>query len=175
MWHVAFRAVGSGPPTHCGIVVRRSDGTPAVLEAGPDWKPGVFVQDALPRFHGFKGTIWIRRCARPLSPEQSCQGLTHFAEAQDGKHYALGRFLLQGVGVRTRYGLRYHLLANTYMNRSTWLCSEIVVAAGTLIGLFDPDVHKATAIYPRDIIDDCTYPMHHDWEPAGIITSMLIR
>src|SRR5438128_10666081 len=35
-WTALFIWAGSGPPLHMGIVVKKTDGTLAVLEAGPD-------------------------------------------------------------------------------------------------------------------------------------------
>lgn len=167
LWGTLFIAAGSGMPTHCGMVIRRPDGVMCLVEAGPDWKPGVYVQEANTRLQKFKGTIWIRRCRHPLSPEASWT-LTNFALAQEGKPYAVGRLLLQGTPFRCRYGLRYKCFARTYMQRHGWLCSELVVACGTLIGLFDPHIHPANAIYPRDIIDEDVYPMIHNFEDIGV-------
>ncbi len=52
------------------------------------------------------------------------------------------------------------------------MCVEIVVAAGTLVGLFDPAVVKATATYPLDLLDDHIYdlsPVYEEratWSPG---------
>src|SRR2546422_2386173 len=36
LWNALFYWAGSGPPLHMGMVVKKADGTLAVLEAGPD-------------------------------------------------------------------------------------------------------------------------------------------
>ena len=89
---------------------------------------------------------------RSFAPEESAQ-LTAFAKAQEGKHYALWRLLLQGTPCRLRNGLTEKYIARTHLDRSRWLCTEIVVAAGTLVGLFDDSV-KGNACYPLDMLDD---------------------
>jgi hypothetical protein len=162
-----FFCCGSGKPTHCAIVVRRPCGDLALLEAGPNWKPKTYINDLESRLCSFKGDIWVRRCKHALTPDQSC-ALTEFARAQEGKPYAVCRFILQGTPFRARYGLRYHCFSHTYLGRWGWLCSELVVAAGTVAGLFDPDTHPANAIYPRDLVDDRDYPLEHNWEEIGL-------
>lgn len=168
-WALLFRMVGSGQPTHMGLIVRRSDGSLAVLESGPDWKKHVYLQPAQERLRSFKGGVWIRRVKKKLTPEAS-QRLTEFAEQQVGKRYATGRLLLQGTPVCARLGLRYRYFAHTYVERTSWLCSEIVVAGGTVAGLFNPECHPANAIYPRDLVDDAVYPLLHNWEEIGLWT-----
>src|SRR5947209_274450 len=63
VWIALFALAGTGPPTHMGIVVRKPDGSPAVLEAGPDDTLWVKLQDAAPRLHQFdrdyRGTVTI--------------------------------------------------------------------------------------------------------------------
>jgi hypothetical protein len=171
-WGILYAYVGSGPPFHSGIFFRRPDGSMAVLESGPDDNQYVFILDGVPRLHQFhrdfpKGDIWIRQLKTPLSKEASDQ-LTAFALAQEGKKYALGRLLLQGTPVRCRGPLRCKWFGKTDLNRDRWLCSELVVAGGTVAGLFDPNICHANAIYPRDIIGNHKYPIGHIWEDAAL-------
>jgi hypothetical protein len=166
-WEFLYWVVGSGPPFHSGIVFRRPDGSMAVLESGPDDSLNVYILDVEPRLHQFKGTIWVRQCKHPLSPEAS-KNLTDFALAQEGKRYAFWRLILQCSPVRCRAGLRYKHYARTYLDRDAWLCSELVIAAGTVAGLFDPSIHPANAMYPRDFITDHKYPLRHNWEDAAM-------
>src|SRR5437899_10373331 len=102
-WTALFLWAGTGPPLHVGIVVKKDDGTLAVLEAGPDDTIWVNIQDVGPRLRQFHkdygGTISIRRCKQDLTPEKS-ETLTKFAKAQDGKRYAIVRLLLQGTRFR---------------------------------------------------------------------------
>ena len=53
--------------------------------------------------------------------------LSKFALAQDGKRYAIFRLLLQGTQFRNRGPLRELFLASTELDRSSWICSELVV------------------------------------------------
>jgi hypothetical protein len=172
-WIKLYHMVGSDMPDHSGIVFRLPDGRPALLESAPDdgKLAGMYVRilHALPRLHQFQGTIYIRQLKVPLSPEQS-EKLTEFALAQEGKRYALGRMLLQATPFRCRSGWRARFFGKTDLNRSAWLCSELVVAAGTAAGLFDPHVHHANRIYPRDLIYDDHYDLSQTWHEARVWT-----
>src|ERR1019366_5329307 len=81
-WMVLFAYAGTGPPLHMGMVVKKADGSLAVLEAGPDdsvWVKLLDLDKRLPQFDkDFKGTITIRRCKKELTAEQSKE-LTKFA------------------------------------------------------------------------------------------------
>ena len=166
VWNALFALAGTGPPLHMGIVVKKPDGTPAVLEAGPDDTVWVKLLDLTPRLHQFRrdfgGTVTIRRCKVALRPKQSA-ALTRFALAQRGKRYAVVRMLLQGTWLRPR-GLLAPLLARTYLDRDAWICSELAVAAGSVAGLFDPTKVRANATYPRDLADDRRYDLSAVWE-----------
>jgi hypothetical protein len=168
MWTVLFAHAGTGPPLHVGIVVKRYNGSLAVLEAGPDDSVVVTLQAVAPRlrqFHrDFQGTITIRRCKRELSPARS-KALTYFAEAQEGKQYAVLRMLLQGTPFRCRGPVRERFLAHTYLDRWSWFCSELVVAAGTVAGLF-PDKVKANVTYPLDLVNNRRHDLGATWEDA---------
>ena len=170
-WGILYKYVGSGPPFHSGIFFRRPDGTMALVESGPDDSHNVYVLDAVPRLHQFqnqfRGDIWIRKVRKPLS-KQASDRLTTFALAQEGKKYALGRLLLQGTCFRCRGHFREKWFGCTDLNKKRWLCSELVVAAGTVAGLFDPKICPANAIYPRDIIDNHKYPIGHIWQDAAL-------
>ena len=119
-------------------MVKKDDGTLAVLEAGPDDTIWVTIKDIhtrLPKFlEDYPGTITIRRCKQALSAEKSA-ALTKFALAQDGKRYAILRLLIQGTKFSFRGPIREMFLARTDLDHSTWICSELVVAAGTVAGL----------------------------------------
>ena len=174
-WTALFALAGTGPPLHMGIVVKKPDGSPAVLEAGPDDSVWVKLLDLAPRLHQFRrdfgGTVTIRRCKVALGREASA-ALTRFALAQRGKRYAVVRMLLQGTWLRPR-GLLAPLLARTYLDRNAWICSELAVAAGSVAGLIDPTKVRANATYPRDLVDDRRHDLSAVWEapaewrPAG--------
>jgi hypothetical protein len=164
-WQVLYYWAGTGSPYHMGIVVKRADGKPAILEAGPDDKLFCYLLDVPERLRKFEGTIAIRHCKVILSKERSA-ALTKFAEAQNGKRYAVIRFLLQGTMFRSRGPLREMFLAHTYLDRSSWICSELAVAAGTVAGLFNPNVVKANVIYPLDIVNNQRFDLSGFWEDA---------
>lgn len=169
-WELLYKMVGSGPPFHSGLVIALPDGTPAVLESGPDDTMYVRILALPSRLQGFEGDVWVRQVKQPLSPEK-CKELTDWALKQDGKHYAFWRLLLQGTPVRCRGDLRCKLFGATHLDRNRWLCSELVVGGGTVAGLFDANVHFANAIYPRDIIFDNKYDLSDRFHEARFFSS----
>jgi hypothetical protein len=166
IWTILFAWAGTGPPLHMGIVVKKADGKFAVLEAGPDDSIKVYILDLAERLKNFKGTITIRRSKVKLSTEKS-KALTKFAKEQDGKPYAVIRLLLQGTSFRSRGPVRELFLGATYLDRWSWFCSELAVAAGTVAGLFDPAVVRANVTYPRDIVDNQRFKLSKTWHDAA--------
>lgn len=166
VWTALFALAGTGPPLHMGIMVKKPDGTPAILEAGPDDSLWVELLDAGNRLHQFHrqfhGVVTIRRCKKELTRAQS-NSLTRFALAQPGKRYAALRLLAQGTQFRSR-GLLEPWLGKTELERDAWICSELAVAAGTVAGLFDPKVVRANVTYPRDLVDDKRYDLSAGWD-----------
>jgi hypothetical protein len=170
IWTALFLMAGTGPPLHMGIVIKKEDGTLAVLEAGPDdtiWVRILDVETRLPQFQkDYKGTITIRRCKQALGAEKS-EALTRFALAQDGKRYAIFRLMIQGTQLRNRGPVRELFLARTDLDRSTWICSELAVAAGTIAGLFPKSV-KSNVTYPLDLVDNRRHDLSRGWHDAEI-------
>ncbi len=170
-WTLLFAYAGTGPPLHMGMVVKKSNGKLAVLEAGPDdtvWVKLLDLDKRLPQFNeDYKGTIQIRRCKKELTAEQS-NALTKFAEAQDGKRYAVARLLLQGTSLRSRGPVRELVLGKTVLDRDSWICSELSVAAGTVVKLFDPKVVYANVAYPRDLVNNERYDLSANWHDAAM-------
>ncbi len=168
IWNILFAWAGTGPPLHVGIVVKRYNGSLAILEAGPDdsiWVTIKPVASRLQQFHEqFQGTITIRRCKKELTAEQS-KALTKFAEAQEGKQYAVLRLLVQGTPFRSRGPIREMFLAHTSLDRWSWFCSELVVAAGTVAELF-PSTVKANVTYPLDIANNRRHDLSAIWHGA---------
>jgi hypothetical protein len=166
VWTALFAIAGTGPPLHMGIVVRRSNGKLAVLEAGPDDRIWVELRDVAPRLHQFRddyhGTITIRRCKATLNRFQSA-ALTSFAQAQNGKRYAVLWLLAQGTPLRSRGPLE-PWLGKTSTDRDSWICSELAVAAASVVGLIDPNVVHSNVAYPRDLVDNRRYDLHASWE-----------
>ena len=170
VWMKLFEMAGTGPPLHMGIVVRRKDGTLAVLEAGPDDTVWVDLRPLVPRlhqfFHDFNGTITVRRTKVPLNRFQS-HALTRFAEAQNGKRYAVLRLLAQGTALRSRGPLEA-ILGKTYTDRDSWICSELAMAGAAVVGLIDPEVVHANSVYPRDLVDNQRYNLGLSWHDAAV-------
>ena len=170
VWTALFTLAGTGPPLHMGIVVRKRSGTLAVLEAGPDDTVWVEMRDLVPRLHqftnDFHGEITIRRCKTPLDRFQSA-ALTAFAKAQAGKRYAVVRLLAQGTPLRSRGALE-PWLGKTSVDRSSWICSEISVAGGTVAGLVGPEVVHSNTVYPRDLVDNRTYDLSASWHDPAV-------
>jgi hypothetical protein len=160
--HYAFKIVQSDRPIHAAIVVERVDGTPAILEVGPNSRPQAFTKtyivDVWPRLETYSGIVMIRRPKRQLTREESA-ALTQFALASEGKEFAVGRLALQGTPFNCRCGLRHLLFAKTYFERDRWICSENVVAAATVAGLLDSKKHPANCMYPRDLTYDEKYDL----------------
>lgn len=169
-WTALFIWAGTGPPLHVGIVVKKEDGTLAVLEAGPDdtiWVKLLDVETRLPQFDkDYKGTITIRRCKKELTSEQSAT-LTKYAKEQDGKRYAIIRLLLQGTWLRYRGPIRELFLAETNLDRSSWICSELVVAAGTVAELMPKSV-KSNVTYPLDLVYNRRHNLSRIWHDAEV-------
>ena len=162
-WEKLYKIAGTGPPFHAGIVFKKTDGTFAVLESGPDDTLYVYLLDLEPRLNNFKGSIQVRQAKRELTKQES-EILTNFAYAQDGKRYAMWRLLLQGTYFRHRGGIKEKHLATTYDERTRWLCAEIVVSAGALVNLLDRDKVKATVTYPLDMVDDVRIDLSATYE-----------
>lgn len=162
-----YRCCGTSAPLHVGIVFYRRDGSPAILEAGPEAVQKVFVFDVDDRLHNYDGTILIRRLKTPLTPEQDKQ-LTEFSLEQEGKRYALGRLILQGTPFRPQGTLRSHLFGRTVLDRDRWMCSELAVASLAVAGVIDPKAFPANAMYPRDLCYDERHDLSAVLEPPAL-------
>jgi hypothetical protein len=151
-WHIFYRLAFTGPPTHCGIVLRMPDGEMAILEAGAGNRLDVTIMPLIPRHEGYTG-VYVRRRKIPLTMEQSAQ-LTDWAMEVSGKRVSLARFPIQLTPFRQRGPLRTEFLAKPQGIRSTYLCSELVVETCVAAGLLDPETSRPGATYPRDLFFD---------------------
>jgi hypothetical protein len=154
----------TGRPYHAGLVVNLPDGRPAILESGPYDYVHVFLMDLLPRLRTHEGVVWIRRLRVPLTPDESTR-LTSFALEQTGKRFALFRIMLEATPLRAHGRLHSHLFGRSTIERQSWFCSELTVAALAAIGRIDPHVMKPNTIYPRDLFRDWPFDLKPCWEP----------
>lgn len=162
-----YHCCNSGTPLHAGIVFLQKDGTPAILEAGTNAVMKVFVFDMEKRLHDFDGTILVRRLRKPLTPAQATQ-LREFAEAQEGKGYALIRAILHASPLRPRDPILTSPFGRTVLDRDRWICSELAVAAATAAGVLDPSLHPANMMLPRDLCYDERYDLSAAYETPAL-------
>ncbi len=175
-WLIMHNIALTSHPTHSGIVFRRSDGTMAVLEGGPHDTLYCRTMDALPHLDSYaaKGRVWIRRRANPLTEEQSAD-LTAWAEAQDGKLFAIQRLGWQLCPLRTRGLLTRYIGKPSGNTRQSFFCSELVVESMVAAGLIDAKTARPSATYPRDLFFDRsinpyinkTLKLAPDWDPPA--------
>jgi hypothetical protein len=154
LWSRAGHWLAGGAGVHhSAILFQRRDGRVGLLEAGPFYSVRVEVLDPLDhvREHVGKGDrVWIRRRCLPLTPEQTAR-LTAFAEAQEGKSFAILRLLRQLTPFRSRGPVRTAFLGRSHGERQRYFCSELVLEACLAAGLLDPDTTRPAATYPRDL------------------------
>jgi hypothetical protein len=152
-WRVTHYMALAFDPNGSGIVFARPDGSLAVLEAGPNDTMWVRTLDLLPHLKEYadEGKVWIRKRRVPLTAEQSCR-LTEFAQAVDGKRFALQRLGVQLTPFRTRGPLRTCFIGKPYgPHRLSYFCSECVCEACVAAGLLDAARTRPSATYPHDL------------------------
>jgi hypothetical protein len=156
----------AGPPVHVAMVFVREDGSPALLDlTGPTLRSAkVSLLDVMPRLGSYRGEIMVRHLCKHLT-EPQLEAIRCFARQQQGKEFAFGRMLLQGTLFNCRYGLRHWLFAGTDMDRSRWLCSELVIAAATTAHILDAGRYPANCVYPRDLAYDDHYDLSGIYDP----------
>jgi hypothetical protein len=162
-WQTIYALAHTGPPFHVGIVIRMPDGHMALLEAGPGDTYRVFILDLLPRLYDHFGPIWVRRLRVALTAEQS-DCLTQFALAQDGKRLAVARLVLEVTPFRTHGWLHRRIFGRSCIDRCSWFCSELALAAAAHVGLIDPHKVHPNTVYPRDLLLDTPYDFRPCWE-----------
>lgn len=175
-WTFTHWLAGAGQPHNSGIVIRRPDGSLALLEAGPNDTLYVRTLDLLPHLAEYtcKGPVWLRRRAVPLTEDQ-CERLTAFAMAQDGKRFALIRLGGQLTLLRSRGPFRTYFLGGPHGNRDSYFCSELVTESCVAAGLLDPKTTRPAATYPHELFFDQSinyYLSRHfclapDWDPPA--------
>jgi hypothetical protein len=127
----------------------------------------VFNFDLESRLQKFDGTILVRRLRQSLTEEQE-RRMGEFAQAQEGKFYAIGRLALQGTPFRPRGTFLGPVLGRTVIDRDRWICSELVVASLVVAGVFNIDDYPANMMYPRDLAYDERYDISPHFEDAAM-------
>jgi hypothetical protein len=160
----AHTLVHSGAPHHSGIVFAMPDGSPALLEGGPNGTTRIRVRDFTTQAVSYytENRVWIRQRAVPLTPEQSLR-LTVFALHAADLPFAEVRLfsqanpLLRAKGpIRTRLFGRPHAASFDPANpdagmRSRYFCSELVTEGCVAAGLLPPDTTRPMSMYPREL------------------------
>jgi len=151
-WRVTHWMALAFDPNGSAIVFARPDGSPAILEAGPNDTQWCRTLDLLPHLQEYAdiGRVWIRKRKIPLTPEQSAC-LTAFAMAQDGKRFALIRLGAQLTPLRSRGPIRTCVVGGPHGDRCSYFCSELVCEACVATGLLDPKRTRPAATYPCDL------------------------
>jgi hypothetical protein len=165
---------------HSGIIFARSNGGVGLLEAGPFNSLKVETLDPIAHMqdHFSAGDhVWIRQRRVPLTPEQSAR-LTKFAEAEDGKPFAVWRLMGQVTPFRSRGPIRTWFLGQPHGDRSSYFCSELVMESCAAAKLLDPAALRPAATYPRDLFYDWSFNwylnghlhLNKGWYPPALWT-----
>ncbi|HYT89797.1 MAG TPA: hypothetical protein VEL76_13900 [Gemmataceae bacterium] len=175
-WRFTHNLAFAGEPHNSAIVFARRDGSLAILEAGPNDCLHVKTLDMLPHLLEYeaKGPVWIRKRTVPLTPEQSLR-LTEWAEAVEGRRFALVRLAGQLTLLRSRGPLRTYILGKPQGLRHTYFCSELVTESCVTAGLIDPANARPAATYPSDLFFDSSlnrflqrhFHLAPFWEPPA--------
>jgi hypothetical protein len=161
--HLVYALGCSAGATHSAIVVNRTDGSLAMLEA-PGTPYPVMLSDISSRLRSYDGKIWIRRRCVPLTPEQ-CACLTKFACAQEGKPFATLGVLIPPFGFPVRLCIN-RCLRDSALDRPRWFCSELVVAAAVSAGLLDRSHVRPRFTDPEDLKTDRCLDLSCGWDKA---------
>lgn len=160
---VMYALAGTGEFYHSGVVVRLPNGELATLEAGAVDGYDVFLLTLPTRLPAYQGNVWVRRLRTPLTAAESAE-LTDFAVRQTGKGFAFHRVLQAVSPFRPRGWLGVKLWGKTDLERSSWFCSELVVAALVAAGRMDADEVAANGVYPEDLFNDEVVNLQAGWE-----------
>jgi hypothetical protein len=160
-----------------------------LIEAGPFDSLKVEVMDPydhMARHVAVGDRVWVRRRRVPLTPEQSAR-LTAFACAQDGKPFALARWLGQLTPLRCRGPLNTWWMGGPQGHRPKWFCSELVTECCVAAGIMDVSIARPTATYPCDLFFGRSYNFYLNrhlerelqgwcpptrWLPASLIATL---
>jgi hypothetical protein len=161
---IGWEITGASHPHHSGLVVRRTDGSLAILESGGGGDMTATVRSIKWRLmnqtnHNEMPLMWVRRLRVPLSTEESCR-LTEYAESQ------------VGVPFCSMFRFKFLLLPNrpvpmTRVGQRDWFCSEMVLQALKAAGIFSEDFNPGQFV-PRDFFYDINgVDLSPRWAPPG--------
>jgi hypothetical protein len=175
-WEITHDMALAFQPHGSGVVVRKPDGSLAILEAGANNTMYVRVLDVLPHLREYeaKGRVWIRKRKVPLTEEQSAC-LTEWAMRQEWKRFALIRLGGQLTVLRSRGPLRTWFLGKPQGERDSYFCSELVMETLVHVGLVDAKSARPSATYPHDLFYDHSINLYLNthfslacgWEPPA--------
>lgn len=160
-WDIAYRLGRSGQPFHSAVVVRRSDGSLGLAQAGGDDDTIITLQsvkyylEEMSLWRSNSG-IWIRRRKCPLTPRQSA-ALTTFAEERIGLPFTSTWTVLL-------WWLPGQPIPETKNDQETWFCSEFVGQALKYAGLIPQSV-QAQLLTPRGLMFDKDVDLSRCWGP----------
>jgi hypothetical protein len=156
-------AIGGSPGvTHAALVVRRCDGSLAILES-PGIAYPVMLSDLPSRLHFYPGTVRVRQLQKPLTAEQA-QVLCEFACAQAGKRYDTSGFFVMPF-VRPTQCLGCRRPTPKEIHADTWSCTPVIVAALVHCGLIDLKKVRIRYTDPQDLKADRVIDLSHCWGP----------
>lgn len=152
---------GTGHPFHIGLIVRRSDGTLAILESGAVGGEKVKLSPVGPRLKQYRcekkdALFWVRPICFSLTAQQS-RCLTSFAEAQVGKEFGTAR--------AARFALPGEPKTKSTSNQETWFCSELTAQALKHAGMIR-GVPRPAAILPDDFYHNRDIDLNFGWQPS---------
>jgi hypothetical protein len=157
-WKITHDLALAFEPHNSAIFYARRDGSLGILEAGPNDTLFIRGLDAFPhlvKYHD-KGPVWIRKRRTPLTAEESAK-LTHWAECQEGKWFALPRMGLLLTPFRNRGPLRTWVLGKSNPNRLGYYCSELVNESLVAADLMDREIARPSATFPHDLFFDKSF------------------
>jgi hypothetical protein len=154
LWYrIGHTIAGAHGVHHSGIVFARPNGELGLIEAGPFDSLIVEIMDPYDHMHKHVAagdTVWVRRRRVPLTPDQSAR-LAAFACAQEGKPFAVVRWLGQLTPLRCRGPLRTWYMGEPQGSRPRWFCSELLTECCVAAGIMDGARARPTATYPCDL------------------------
>ncbi len=182
VYRTIARLTRSGPPWHSGIVIADRAGQLKFYNApgqvagqegeqgGNQQQEGEEEQNRGPRYDDIVESItrvpqkvWVRSLKFPLLLDQTYR-LRKWAEEQEGKPFGYLRSVTCPVlCYPVRGPMRQRSLPPVGIDRPTWFCSELVVAAGIAAGLINPQVVKPGCVNPLDLNEDSLLDLSPVW------------